>query len=97
MTPITAFIPAKPAAAAYTPAWVAAVAAARAAPDEAKDQAIDALMAVELAIDAAPVIATQDAVAKLRLALEMASRQGVDDDPAWIAVGDALAFLQRLA
>lgn len=95
MTPITAIIPATPAAAAYKPAWAAAVAAAQAAPAEAKDRAIHTLMVVEAKIDSAPVLTLEDAATKLRLALETARRQDLDDDPAWIAVGDALAFLQQ--
>jgi hypothetical protein len=73
--------------------WSAALGTACIAPPAMKDQAIAMVLEIEGAIDAAPVTSTGDAVIKLKLALTMASRQGLDDDPAWLAVGDALAFL----
>lgn len=90
----TTIIRARPAAGAFSRTWQATIRAAEAAPAEAKDAALDALMNTEDLIDKAPVVTLADAVMKLQLALEMACRQGVDDDPAWIAVSDALAFLQ---
>ena len=74
-------------------AWNAAILAARTAPPEQEDAAIAAMLRIEDAIDAAPVTSLADAVLKLELAMAMASRQGLDNDPAWLAVGDALAFL----
>lgn len=91
----TTIIRARPAAAAFSRTWQAAISAAEAATEEAKDAALDALMNTEDMIDAAPLVTLADAVMKLRAAFEMACRQGVDDDPAWIAVSDALNFLQR--
>lgn len=76
-------------------AWNAAIDAARTASSGLADQAITALMHIENAIDAAPVESMADAVLRLRLALVMAQRQDLDDDPAWCAVAAALDFLQR--
>lgn len=87
-------IPTARSAAAFSRTWQVAIRAVEAAPAAAKDAALDALMSTEDLIDKAPVVTLADAVMKLQLALEMACRQGVDDDPAWIAVSDALAFLQ---
>lgn len=74
-------------------AWNAALDAVRTAPAVQRDQALTAMMQIENAIDAAPVDSMANAVLRLRLALTMAERQGVEDDPAWRAVGGALAFL----
>jgi hypothetical protein len=92
---VTTIIRALPAAAVFTAAWTAVLSATQAAPLDGKDAATDALMDIEDMIDGAPVITMQDAAMKLRLALEMACRQGVDDDPAWLAVADALDYMQR--
>lgn len=95
MSNATVIIPAAAAAAAFIPAWRAAQAAARNAAPENEDRAIAEMVQIESQIDSAPVTSLADVVAKLSLALVTASRQDLDDDPAWLLVGDALAFLDR--
>jgi hypothetical protein len=95
MSNVTVIIRATAAAAAFSPAWSAAQAKARSASSEDEDQAIDTMMEIEGQIDSAPVTTLEDAVLKLKLAITMASRQDLGDDPAWLLVGDALAGLDR--
>jgi hypothetical protein len=95
MSNVTVIIPATAAAAAFSPAWSAARAAARRASPGSEDRAIDTMLQIERQIDSAPVTTLADVATKLELALATASRQGLDDEPAWLLVGDALAYLDR--
>lgn len=74
-------------------AWHAALSAAEAAPDIGSDALWCRAMAIENKIASTPVRSTADAALQLQIAVTMATRQGVADDPAWMLVGNVLAFL----